>query len=216
MRKDKKADSNIAKEKKSPFNYEKWMDMLIAPFDVTDRCCYWFKKYPSHDYTKRTGRYPIIATMASESRNRTTAWIRFGCNAFDNGESTRSNPMSFWITQDVLMYIKMHDIPICPVYGDIVSEEDGFQYNSSFFDMDGGIFDLGRPTYKTTGCHRTGCMFCGFGAHLEKPGEGRFLRLKETHPKQYEYIMKPMEEGGLGYKAVIDWINENMGTSIEY
>jgi hypothetical protein len=58
-------------------------------------------------------------------------------------------------------------------------------------------------------------MFCAFGCQQEK-GEGRFERLKRTHPKQYEYIMKPWDEGGLGYKEVIDWINENGGFHIKY
>jgi len=31
-----------------------------------------------------------------------------------------------------------------------------------------------------------------------------------------EYIMKPWDKGGLGYKEVIDWINENCGTGIKY
>jgi hypothetical protein len=59
-------------------------------------------------------------------------------------------------------------------------------------------------------------MFCGFGCHLEKPGEGRFERMKVTHPKQYEYIMKPKEKGGLNYKEVIDWINANSNLNIRY
>ena len=57
---------------------------------------------------------------------------------------------------------------------------------------------------------------CGFGCHMEKPGEGRFERLKETHPKVYDYIMRPVEQGGLDFKTVIDWINNNGGTSIKY
>lgn len=34
----------------------------------------------------------------------------------------------------------------------------------------------------------------------------RFQRLKETHPKQWEYCMKPVEEGGLGMREVLDYI----------
>ena len=79
-----------------------------------------------------------------------------------------------------------------------------------------GIFDLEVPTFKVTGYKRTGCMFCGFGCHLDKPGEGRFERMKVTHPKLYDYIMRPKEEGGLNYKEVIDWINENGGLHIRY
>ena len=40
--------------------------------------------------------------------------------------------------------------------------------------------------------------------------------MKETHPKQYDYIMRPLEQGGLGYKEVVDWINEHGGFHIEY
>ncbi len=64
------------------------------------------------------------------------------------------------------------------------------------------------------------CVFCGFGAHLEK-GESRFQRLKRTHPKLYNYcinggeidpvdgLWKPNNQGlGMGY--VFDWCNENI------
>lgn len=40
--------------------------------------------------------------------------------------------------------------------------------------------------------------------------------MRETHIKQYDYIMKPITEGGLGYKEVIDWINKNGNLNIEY
>lgn len=60
--------------------------------------------------------------------------------------------------------------------------------------------------YELTGVTRTGCMFCMFGVHLEKQ-PNRFQRMKETHPKQYAYCMKPVEEGGLGVAKVLDYIN---------
>ena len=102
------------------------------------------------------------------------------------------------------------------MYGDIVEDYaaqgqvDG-QMNLS----DIGIFDIGRPLLKTTGCSRTGCMFCGYGCHLEK-SPGRVELMKITHPKIYEYIMKPWKEGGLGYKEIIDWINKNGNLNIKY
>lgn len=40
--------------------------------------------------------------------------------------------------------------------------------------------------------------------------------MKETHPKQYDYIMRPTEQGGLNYKEIIDWINENGNMNIKY
>lgn len=57
-------------------------------------------------------------------------------------------------------------------------------------------------------------MFCMFGCHLNN--DQRFVTMKETHPNQYEYCMKSVEEGGLGLKYVIDYINETTGTKIQY
>lgn len=57
--------------------------------------------------------------------------------------------------------------------------EDGFLYDS--------LLDDGCCKLQCTGCQRTGCIFCGFGAHLDK--EPRFVKLAKTHPKQYEYCM---------------------------
>ena len=39
---------------------------------------------------------------------------------------------------------------------------------------------------------------------------------EQTYQKQYEYIMKPWNEGGLGFKEIIDWINEHGNLNIRY
>lgn len=31
--------------------------------------------------------------------------------------------------------------------------------------------------------------------------------MKETHPKVYDYCMKPVENGGLGMDAVLNYLN---------
>ena len=159
--------------------------------------------------------------MVTQSQLRKQKWLQNGCNGFDLKIPT-SNPMSFWLEQDVLLYIKLNNLAIPSVYGEIVYDNSGteqFDDQLLISDIEGidkqGIFDKERPLLKTTGCERTGCMFCGFGCHIEK-GEGRFARMKETHPAQYNYIMKPVEEGGLGYKAVIDWLNEHGNLNIKY
>lgn len=54
----------------SEFNCEKWCYLLDAPFKVSSRCCTVMKKRPMKKYSKETGRVPIIATMANESRSR--------------------------------------------------------------------------------------------------------------------------------------------------
>lgn len=213
--------ANVPSKDRSMFSQVRYQFFLDAPFEISQKCCSVMKKEPAHRYSKETGRYPMTAQMASESRLRTQQWIRNGCNGF-HLKNPISNPMSFWTEQDVLLYIWQNKIPIASVYGDVVIDYDAtgdIEGQISFRDLGGEweLFDTDRPLLKTTGCERTGCMFCGYGAHIEK-GIGRFERMKQTHPKQYEYIMKPWDEGGLGYKEVIDWINEHngKGTIIRY
>jgi len=179
---------------KSLYNYKKWSYLYDAPFKISGTCCDAIKKRTGHTYQKEEDRKPITATMAEESRLRKDAWMRNGCNAFDAGNPI-STPMSFWTEQDILLYIKTHNLQIPSVYGDIV--ETGETYTR---------FDKTLPELKTTGVNRTGCMFCMFGAHLEKE-PNRFQQMQITHPKQWEWCMKPWDEGGLGLKDVLKYIN---------
>lgn len=197
---------------KSQFNCERWKFMLDADFESANQCCAVMKKRPAAKYTKQTGRKPMIATMTCESRLRLQMWMRKGCNAFDSKKPT-SQPMSFWTNQDVLHYIKQNELPICSVYGDIViDEETEFEGQMNLIDYL-GCYEP-EDALKTTGCDRTGCIFCMFGCHLEKE-PNRFQRLKQTHPRQYEYCIKggemvdgkwqPSKEG-LGLGHVLDYI----------
>lgn len=180
--------------KRSRYSISKRMlPLMDAPFDVSPYCCNVMKKRPAKKYTKMTGRKPIIATMAAESALHHQSWMKNGCNAFDSTNPS-SQPLSFWTEQDILEYIQKYNVPYCSVYGDIVKQDENFQ---------------------TTGCDRTGCIFCMFGCHLEK-GENRFQRLKKTHPRQYEYCIGggEMVEGkwqpnkeGLGLGKVLDYIS---------
>lgn len=52
------------------------------------------------------------------------------------------------------------------------------------------------------GAVRTGCMFCGFGAHLEKPTSSRFAMLYDLHPKAYEVFMR-YENNGITYREAL-------------
>ena len=212
LTKDQTIKANIPEKDKSTFSQEKYAFFLDAPFEISNRCCAVMKKEPAHRYAKDTGRKPITAQMACESRLRLQKWLQFGCNAFES-KNPISNPMSFWTEQDVLQYIKENNIEIASVYGDIVYD-DGDQLEGQIDLADLGLAKEVRQL-KTTGCDRTGCMFCGFGCHLEK-SPNRFERMKETHPKLYDYIMKPWDKGGLGYKDVIDWINEHGNMNIKY
>ena len=188
---------------KSIFNHEKWGYLIDAPYKISNQCCDVMKKRPAKKYAKQTGRMPIVATMATESRLRHKKWLRVGCNAFDQKEPM-SQPMSFWTEQDVLRYIKETGIEYCSAYGDIVSSDGENDYSATLIEQ----------PLRCTGCDRTGCVFCAFGAHLEKE-PNRFQRLKKTHPKQYEYclgggeyvdgIWQPNKQG-LGMARVLDYV----------
>ena len=168
---------------KSQFNKEKWLPLAKeAPFLISHYCCFKMKKSPMHKYQTAHKYKPILATLAEESRVRKQGWIRHGCNAFES-KNPMSQPMSFWTEQDVLAYIVKYNVQIASVYGDIVSiGSDGNSYPA--VDVAGNV----QCNLKCSGCQRTGCIFCAFGAHLEK-GETRFQRLARTHPRQYEYCI---------------------------
>lgn len=54
--------------------------------------------------------------------------------------------------------------------------------------------------YNRKDCRRTGCMFCGFGAHLEE--HSRFALLYALHPKAYEVFMR-YENNGITYRQAL-------------
>ena len=164
-------------EKGSKFNKGKWEFLLDAPFKISDECCNELKKKPFKKWEKENKKYPMMATMASEGGVRKEGYLKTGCNSFKNG---KSQPMGFWTEQDVLEYIVINNLEIASVYGDIVKNDKGL--------------------WETTGEKRTGCVFCGFGCHLEKE-PNRFQRLKQTHPNLYNYCINK-----LGMGEVLDYI----------
>lgn len=174
---------------------DRWLKLLDpkCDFEVTAYCCDVMKKQVIRRYEKESGKVPYIGTLASESAVRSQAWERTGCNAFE-GKHPHSNPLSFWTENDILTYLLTYKIPYCSVYGGIV--ETGKTISGLCSDV---------PELKTTGCDRTGCMFCLFGIQCEKE-PNRIQRMKKTHPKQYEYMLKSIEEGGLGMKHVLEYI----------
>ena len=219
---------------KSQFNKRRYLPIARdLPIKISHYCCFKIKKSPLKIWQHENNKVPILATMAEESRIRRQSWIRSGCNLFDS-KTPKSQPMSFWTNQDILQYIVENNLDICSVYGDIVTiDEDGFEYPAS-------PIGIGCGKLKCSGCERTGCVFCGFGFHLDK-GETRFQRLAKTHPRQYEYAIKggqwidnpeyeptaPKMDGewqnwnpkkiwvpskeGLGMGKVFDMVNEIMG-----
>ncbi|MFW6026086.1 MAG: phosphoadenosine phosphosulfate reductase family protein [Candidatus Woesearchaeota archaeon] len=159
----------------------KWKKLINAPFDVSSKCCDVMKKRPFKRYETETKRHPIVATMAEESILRKQKYLlNGGCNIYDSKRPI-SAPMSFWTEQDVLKYIKENNIKIAEVYGEIEKNEEN--------------------KLTTTKADRTGCVFCMYGVHLEDE-PNRFQRLKETHPKLYDYAINT-----LGLKEVLEFID---------
>ena len=169
--------------------------LIDAPFKISNKCCDYLKKNPLKKYEKKSGKRPIIGTMASESKMREAVYLKSGCNVFDEKKGS-CTPMGFWTEQDVLAYIKMFNLDYASVYGDIVEETDL----------------IGNVTLATTGEKRTGCIFCMYGIHLEM-GENRFQRLERTHPQLHSYCMNT-----LGFKEVCEFMKipySNNMTEIE-
>ena len=169
----------------SLYSKQKWQFLINAPFKISPRCCDVMKKEHLKRYEREHNKSKsIVATMATESLLRRTDWIRHGCNAFD-AKRPQSKPMSFWTDQDVLQYIKLKNIQICSVYGDIIETTDSKK----------------RPKLVCTGLQRTGCMFCMFGVHCEK-SPNRFQKMKQTHPQLWDYCINK-----LNCKQVLDYIH---------
>lgn len=176
---DKMRELRLSGDEKGRFKLsQRWEYLIDAPFDISAECCNVMKKRPIKDYEKRTSRVPFVGTLAEESSLRLQAYLNSGCNSFDSNRP-KSTPLGFWTEQDILMYVKENKLKICSVYGDIV-EKNG--------------------KLVTTGEERTGCIYCGFGAHLQ-PYPNKYQRLEMTHPKLYKYCMEK-----LGFKEVCEFM----------
>ena len=136
---------------------ERWRYLLNEPYQVSDRCCFWLKKKPLTDYMKQTGLRPYIGLTAAESHLRTTAYInRGGCNSF--GEQGKQHAASW---------------PLA-----IWTEQDVLAYiNDRHLEL---------PDIYKHGAMRTGCMGCGFGAHIH--GESLDV-MQRLWPKWYDMVM---------------------------
>lgn len=177
--------------------YCKYKPLVDSNIPISSNCCKCMKEAPLKSFERKNGKHPITGMTAAESNRRKLTWLKYGCNIFE-GKSIKSNPLMFWTDQDILQYIVAKKLPIASVYGEVI------EYNGKL---------------KTTGCDRTGCIFCAFGAHRDR--QPRFVRLKKTHPKQYEYCIGGGEydendmwvpnKDGLGMGHVFDEMNKLYG-----
>ena len=206
--------------KKSMFNIPHYKFLLDAPFRISHKCCDVMKKKPAKQYEKETGRKPIIATLAEESKLRLQKWLKHGCNAFDL-KRPMSTPISFWTENDILEYIFKYKIDYAECYGDIVPQVDKSQIEGQM-----NLYDITHNyegcRFCTTGCKRTGCIFCLFGI---RQTPNKILQLEKQDKKLADYVLNGGEydsEGmwiptneGLGYSKILDYLKEN-GIEIPY
>jgi 3'-phosphoadenosine 5'-phosphosulfate sulfotransferase (PAPS reductase)/FAD synthetase len=94
---------------------EKWKFLIDAPFDISEMCCDFLKKKPFQKFEKETGLFPIIGTMAGESRLRMRKWLKYGCNSFET-KRTASYPLSIFTDDDIWAYIRKFRLSYSPIY----------------------------------------------------------------------------------------------------
>ena len=92
-------------------------------------------------------------------------------------DNGQSKPLSIWTEENIWEYIKLKNIPYSKIY------------------------DMGYD--------RTGCAFCAFGCQEEvrKGKEGRFVRMRRTHPKMWVYCMDK-----LGMREVLNYMDIPTGS----
>ena len=121
-----------------------------------------------------------------------------GCNVYD-GSTIKSQPLGPWTKQDVLRFAYEY-------IGEKITLRDGSSYIFDISPVYGEIVKDPQGIYHLTGEQRTGCMFCAFGVTNEEE-PNRFQRMQCNYPKQYQFCMKPTEEGGLGMQRVLEYMD---------
>lgn len=164
------------------------LDCQIAPFLVSDQCCFWLKELPVQQYQQEHRIWPFLGLMQSEGGRRQYSLRMHGCNYV--GENTaRSCPLNYFTRQDLLTLALELKIHVPEIYGQIVRDPDG--------------------TLRTTGAQRTGCSMCGFGIQMEARPH-RFDRLWKRNKKEWSFWMERCctdEQGEkYGWGRVLDYI----------
>jgi len=141
---------------------DKYKCMINFDEKISDKCCFYLKEEPLDLYYKKNNLFPIIGTMACESKRRALSWASNGCNILSGFK--KSKPLSIWTEKDILNFISKYKIPYSDAYN--------------------------------KGYKRTGCMYCGFGLHLEKQ-PNRYQLMKKNYPKQWDWAINKAGFGEL-------------------
>ena len=94
---------------------EKWKYCIDAPFEISEKCCYYMKKQPFIQYEKANKRAMMTGEMASDSMSRKKEYVANGCNAF-NLKRPKSTPLGFWLESDVWEYLRRYEVPYSKIY----------------------------------------------------------------------------------------------------
>ena len=172
---------------------DKWRPLIYAPFEVSEMCCDELKKKPAKRISKIVGKFvPMTGEKAIDSMQRKLAYVKTGCNAIDTKSmSGVSKPLGSMTEQGLLHNAKRLQIPMADIYGDIIQIDNNYCFS---------------------GAQRTGCDCCGFGITHEPD---RFVKLYERNPAKVREAFKPVDQGGLGYKEAIEYLNKYCKCKIE-
>ena len=142
---------------------KKWRYLIAEPYMTSEKCCEILKKRPFAKYNRLNQSVPMVGTMAGESKRREFTYIsNGGCNVFNDDPK------------------KVHSAPLS-----IWTGADCWAYIRKYDVPYCEIYDV-------PGIDRTGCVFCGFGAHLNG---NRFRVLYERYPKLYCMAMNYTNNG---------------------
>lgn len=169
------------------------LDCKIAPFKVSDQCCYWLKELPIQKWQEENNVWPFLGLMQSEGGRRAYSLRMHGCN-YVGRDTARSCPFNFFSRQDLLQLAVDLNVHVPEIYGEIVRDMDG--------------------TLRTTGAQRTGCGMCGFGIQLEKR-PNRFDKLYQRNPKEWEFWMIKQGWGEVLDYIGIEWRQETLFEQME-
>lgn len=144
---------------------KKWQFLCYSGTKISNKCCDILKKGPSQKYIKMSGRQAPFVGIMASDGGQRTLTYLKYGCNAFDSKTPRSWPLSFWNEKDIWNYIKKYKLPYSKIY------------------------ELGYPG--------TGCMFCMYGVHIQQlvSGTNRFIMMKKTHPKQYDYCINKL---GLG------------------
>lgn len=151
------------------WDYRDCCNILVAPFKISDKCCYHLKISPINSFKNQTDyNYSFNGVTVEESQHRRNAILK---NGFIN--KNVCSPIAHWTINDVLKYIKDNNLPLAHCYGEIVIDDDG-NYSTELF-------------------QRNGCLCCPIGSQYESPN--KFQLLREFDKDTWNYVIHELGYG---------------------